>query len=82
MFAITPGTRSISGWVGGTRTPNLRFKRPLLYPFSYDPELERPGGLEPPSTWFEARSLSVQPRALWKRPRESNPDLLSQIQAS
>ncbi len=46
MFAITPGTRTFSGWVGGTRTPIdlVRSQEPIR---SATGALEAAQGVEP-----------------------------------
>ena len=52
---ITPLSYQSIGRGGGTRTPNRCVMSAPLYQLSYTAPLEPPVGIEPTSSWFEAR---------------------------
>ena len=49
------GRHGFRGAPGGIRTPNLRFRRPLLYPIEVRARMVPPAGLEPATFWSATR---------------------------
>ena len=47
LWDASPELAQKSGAPGRTRTSDTRFRKPLLYPLSYEGERIRPGGVKP-----------------------------------